>query len=210
MKTENIIDNIYGRLKVKEEADRHIQPNGKRIRMFLCLCECGNEKSYRLYQLLSDRVKSCGCFQREQTSKARKTHGECKTVEYRCWYHMKTRCYNKNANRYKNYGGRGIKVCDRWLHSYENFLADMGRKPTQKHSIDRIDVNGNYESNNCRWATTKEQGENTTTNVYYYFNGEKKTITQIAQNVGMDRKVLWARVNKQKLSLEQAVINKLR
>lgn len=100
----------------------------------------------------------------QRTGWANRTHGEGRrgkqSVEYRAWCHMKTRCYNPNTNRWQFYGGRGIKVCKKWLKSYKVFLADMGRKPTLKHSLDRINNNGNYKPSNCRWATDIEQWEN--------------------------------------------------
>ena len=91
-----------------------------------------------------------------------KTHGESKTrsVEYGTWSRVKTRCYNQKSKDYKDYGGRGIKMCDSWLNSYESFLRDMGRRPKGRYSLDRINVNGNYEPSNCRWATDKEQANN--------------------------------------------------
>ena len=140
-------------------------------------CDCGNEKSVVGYELRSGHTTSCGCHSRA-ASRARFAHvrsflngppaalrhGEArtriKTAEWLCWNNMKYRCRNPNAANFKYYGGRGIKVCDRWVASYEDFLSDMGRKPSAAHSIDRIDVNGNYEPTNCRWATSSEQKRN--------------------------------------------------
>lgn len=89
-----------------------------------------------------------------------RTHGMSNTPEYKAWFEMKRRCYNKNRKGYKNYGGRGIKVCDRWLESFENFYEDMGDRPSPNHSLDRIDVNGNYEPSNCKWSDRTEQNYN--------------------------------------------------
>jgi len=128
------------------------------------------------------------------------THGNCKvgsvTPEYRCWSHIKSRCYNKNVNEYKLYGGRGIVVCDKWLYSFENFLSDMGLRPSKYHSIERINVNGNYEPSNCRWATQKEQQRNRRNNTTLSLNGENKTIAEWTELYGLKRCTISFRIRK--------------
>jgi hypothetical protein len=122
-------------------------------------CDCNKTKKVRLGNLLKGDVKSCGkCFilQKFKDSKRKNNRSE-----YSVWLGMKKRCYNKNEPCYHHYGGRGISVCQRWLNSFDNFLHDMGKKPSENHSIDRINVNGNYDPLNCRWATAKEQSRNT-------------------------------------------------
>lgn len=115
----------------------------------------------------------------------RTKHGQAqKTSEYKTWATMKERCYNKNCPSYKRYGGRGIVVCDRWVNSFENFFDDMGKKPTANHSLDREDVNGNYEKENCRWATKQEQGRNTSRNVYIDHAGRRMILAEWARELG--------------------------
>lgn len=131
---------------------------GKR-RKVKCRCDCGTEKEIRLDHLRTGKIISCGC-QRAQTNVLRlTTHGMARTRTYRIWRNMITRCHNENYAERHLYGGRGIVVCDRWRYSFENFLEDMG-KCGDKLSIDRVDVDGNYEASNCRWATAKEQANN--------------------------------------------------
>lgn len=121
-------------------------------------------------------------------------HGDApnsgKSKEYTTWMGIKSRCYNKNVRSYKSYGGRGIHVCDRWLNSYENFLLDMGRAPSPKHSIERKNNNGNYDPDNCKWATDEEQRSNTSTLRKITFNGQTKSISQWADVLNIKYKTL--------------------
>lgn len=130
----------------------------------VCRCDCGVERPFRRRHLLSGHVKSCGCKTSEIIRAARTTHGHAprgspRPPEYRSWAMMLSRCRNKNFHRYRDYGARGIGVCKRW-EQFENFLADMGPRPSLDHSIDRINNDGNYEPGNCRWATRKQQAAN--------------------------------------------------
>lgn len=125
-------------------------------------------------------------------------HGESreKSPEYRAWSHVKNRCLNTNDPNYQRYGGRGISVCERWLQSFPNFLADMGRKPTPAHSIDRIDNDGNYEPGNCRWATKAQQSANTSRNRPITMGAETRLITEWETVTGIDHQTIAARLGR--------------
>ena len=152
----DFINQRFGRLVVIEKTDKR---SGTNV-IWKCKCDCGNEVFVSSSNLRSGHTQSCGCLQKERVSKAKTTHGMRFTSEYYSWNNMKARCYNPNYKHYKDYGGRGITICDRWRDSFENFLEDMGSKPSNKHSIDRIDVNGNYDPENCKWSTSQEQARN--------------------------------------------------
>jgi hypothetical protein len=148
-----------GRLAVVEQA-----PKVRRGRDWLCRCDCGTEIIVT-NENLGRCTFSCGCLQKERFEEQRhsgdatRTHGMYGTPTYNSWTAMRARCYRRGCNGYKNYGGRGITVCERWRSSFENFLADMGERPDGM-TLDRINVEGNYEPGNCRWATKSEQRKN--------------------------------------------------
>jgi hypothetical protein len=170
----------FGRLEVIGRAGANKSGNAQ----WLCRCKCGAEKVIEGSNLRSGNTQSCRCLRIEKS----KTHGHaCKgneTFLYTKWQNMKARCNNTKGNKYKDYGGRGIRVCDRWL-TFENFLSDMGYPPTKKHTLERIDVNGDYEPSNCRWATHLEQAQNKRDSRFLCFNGQRLVISEWAKITGI-------------------------
>ena len=145
-----------------------------------CACDCGAQASVATQLLRSGKTTSCGCYRAELMSKTKRKHGMSRTPEWNAYSGIKGRCLNPADPSFRNYGGRGIKVCNRWLESFSNFYADMGPRP-EGHSLDRIDVNGDYTPTNCRWATPTQQAQNKTTNVNLTHGGETKCLTQWAR-----------------------------
>ena len=144
----------YGRWTVIAFAANH---NGKSY--WKCRCDCGVEKDVMGKNLRNGRSQSCGCLMAELSAEKATSHGRCRTRTYHIWGAMKTRCTNKNYPQYDDYGGRGITVCERWLHSFENFLADMGECPDGL-TIERRNNDAGYCKDNCKWATRAEQNNN--------------------------------------------------
>jgi hypothetical protein len=174
-----------GRLTVIRLAGR----NKKGQSRWECLCDCGKTIIVEISHLGGGYTQSCGCLRLERIRQILVTHGDkrrdIRIKEYRAWCNMKARCLNPNNQAFKNYGGRGITVCARWLDSYENFLADMGRAPSAKHSVGRIDNKGNYEPWNCRWETRAQQTRNTRRNLIVTIFGHTGPLVEVSEKLGV-------------------------
>lgn len=171
---------------------------------WLCQCVCGNVATIRGTLLKSGKQTSCGCTKFEDLRKSVFKHGMSCHPLYGTWSQMMTRCYNSKHRAYDDYGSRGITVCERWK-DVAAFVEDMGEKPSPKHSIDRIDSNGNYEPSNCRWSTRKEQANNTRRNVIVEYAGKPMTAAQLCELLGIKYKKFLYYFNRRKLSLEDSI-----
>jgi len=183
----------FGRLTVTRRAE-----NKGRRAQWLCECICGKKITVASEVLISGHTRSCGCLKIElvaERGRSSRTHGMKKTRLYNIWFSMRQRCSRPQKDNYKYYGGRGITVCERW-NSFENFMHDMGNPPSDQHSIDRIDTNGNYEPSNCRWATMKEQQNNRRDNHILEYQGESMTISRWAEKIGVSQSLLIDRLSR--------------
>lgn len=162
--------------------------------LWLCKCDCGTTKVLRSCKLLEGTTRSCGCLQRELASKNHFKHGLRSHPLYATWCSMKQRCSDQNCRGYKNYGARGIAVCERWQRSFEAFVEDMGERPSSRHSVERKDNSKGYSPDNCIWATTPEQHRNTRRTVLLELRGDKKCITDWSQTTGIKLTTLHQRL----------------
>lgn len=164
----------------------------KRMALWFCQCDCGNTGLVSSGNLRRGHSTSCGCAHIDSIT----SHNKTRTPEYAAWSMMKSRCYRKNDISYPRYGALGIKVCDRWLNSFENFLADMGERPSAEHSLDRIDSQGNYGPNNCRWSDITTQDNNRRSNRLVSLNGKTQTVTQWARELGIASNTVFSRLSR--------------
>lgn len=182
------IGSVYGRLTVIGFAG-----SKKNQRCWNCRCVCGVEIVASSAKLRAGKKLSCGCLQRESITK----HMACGTALYHCWEAMNQRCYNSNNPGFPGYGGRGIKVCDRWRNSFVSFADDVGPRPTPKHSIDRWPSNdGNYEPGNVRWATNREQLLNRRNNIRLTCDETTLLLTEWVERTGIPWCTIYARIQR--------------
>lgn len=176
----SLVGKTFGRLTV---LSRGGYGKGKDIR-WVCSCTCGKTKEISGISLREGRSKSCGCLRIELMSTAL---GQCcKTPEYVVWNAIKGRCYNKNNKDYKDYGGRGIKVCDRWLECFENFFNDMGKRQDSSYSLDRFpDNNGDYTPENCKWSNSLEQSHNRRNTKRFEYEGSSRLLVDWVLEFGV-------------------------
>lgn len=152
----------------------------------LAKCDCGTIKDYGFYRIKAGKTKSCGCLKASKLKERLTTHGDSYTSTYESWEGMKRRCLNPKAGYYYRYGGRGIKVCDEWMQ-YENFKRDIGLKPTEGHTIERIDINGDYCLSNCTWVLKHEQAKNTRRNVHIEVRGKTMIQNDLAKLLNVSK-----------------------
>lgn len=201
----------FGRLTVIKQLDGHRQPNGAMVTQWLCKCDCGNEIVVSSGNIRSGHTISCGCYREEKRKTNSKTHGMAHTRIYNIWTTMKQRCYCKNKDHYNCYGGRGITVCKEWKDDFKAFYdwaVSNGYKDTL--TIDRIDVNGNYCPENCRWITQKEQANNTRATRFITHNGITKSISEWCEELGINKNTLHSRIDLYGWSIEDAFSKSVR
>lgn len=186
-------------------VDKRVANNSRGRAMWQCLCDCGKTTIVNATSLIGGNTKSCGCMKYEASianGKAKKRHGMTKSKAWICWDSMLQRCNNPKHKSYPQYGGRGVRVCDHW-RVFENFYADMGEPDGL--TLDRIDVNGNYEKSNCRWATTKEQGRNMRSNRLLTLHGETHPMAYFTEKYGLSANLIADRLRRG-WTVEQAIL----
>lgn len=182
-----------GKLTALQYVETLVSPSGTRRDMWLCLCECGVKKVFDGWKVRSGRVKSCGCnrFYAQRGERTQESY-----PEYACWKSMLQRCRDSGLPAYKNYGGRGIKVCEAWVKDFYRFLKDVGERPSPYHSLNRIDNEGDYAPGNVEWATTKEQLRNTRVNLVINFKGREQCLAAWCEELNLNYHTIWRRIKK--------------
>ena len=205
---KSIIGEKYGKLTVIKL--HHIKKTYRKFYYYLCKCECGNETIVLKSSLLNNLTRSCGCYNtevRKEQCKKRAKHHLTNTRLHSIWEKMNGRCYCKTSPDYNSYGGRGIKICNEWKKDFKtfyNWAINNGYKDNL--TIDRIDVNGNYEPSNCRWATQKQQQRNRRNNVLITHLGITHCLSEWAEIYKIPYKLLYQRLNRDKMPFEKAIL----
>ena len=182
----------FGKLTVIKKSE-----NRKELVQWICLCDCGKETLATSKKLRSGRKRSCGCLWLPAVVAAKTKHGHSSgghvSVELHTWMQMRSRCTNPSNKGYPRYGGRGIKVCERW-DDFQNFIDDMGHRPSPGHSIERVNNDGHYEPGNCKWATKYEQCRNRSNNIFIEYDGIKMCVRDASDLCGIKRETLYFRI----------------
>lgn len=198
--TRDLTGMKFTRLTVLERGEPYITKDNQHLTRWVCRCDCGKVKTIRASELINNKTLSCGCLGKEHRAKSIMRHGGSRTKIYHIYLGMIDRCYDStNSISYKNYGGRGISVCDEWRgeNGFLNFKAwALKNGYDESLSLDRIDVNGNYEPSNCRFITMKQQQNNKRDNVYITLDGETHTIAEWAEMAGLKYSTLKERLNR--------------
>lgn len=185
-----------------------VEDTRPRKAMFKCPL-CGTDFITEIARAKLLKVVSCGCFRKQNSTNMYTKHGHAKcgkmSPEYVSWQRVIQRCSNPNYENYNNYGGRGVKVCERWKKSFANFLSDMGNKPFPRAHIDRIDNSGNYEPKNCRWVSCKENARNKRNNLVIEWKGKAKTLSQWSELLNINKNTLRDRLNSKNWTVEEAL-----
>jgi hypothetical protein len=182
----NLVGQKFGKLEVIKFYQRK-----NRITLWMCKCECGTLKPVAASDMKAGKIVSCGCVRSIQFKQMVTKHGDHGSKEYGAWKAMKARCREK---QYVNHNGKGIKVCKRWLNSYDNFLSDMGRSPSEDLSVDRINNLKGYSPSNCRWATQVEQCNNKSNNILVQFRDKRQTLSYWAKELNIKYHTLYGRI----------------
>lgn len=192
-KVNDLTGKKFGKLTVIKRCGSN--KNGRAL--WLCKCDCGNTKIVCGNSLLTKITMSCGCYNKELVKKVNLKHNMSYTKLYKVWQGMKTRCYDKNFMYYYNYGGRGITICDEWKNDFSKFYEwTINNGYEEGLTIDRINVNGNYEPNNCRWITKREQNNNMNKTIFIEYNGKRQTISQWSKELNISRVALYERIKR--------------
>jgi hypothetical protein len=213
MKKLNIQEYIglkYERLTILREGTS-IKYGKTTMRKVWCKCDCGVEKEIDLNSIKRKKSTSCGCFSKEVAKENSTKHGLAmlstgiKHPDYSIWTKLKHRCLNPNDKSYKHYGGRGIKICDRWINSFENFINDLGWRPSKNYSLERIDYNKDYCPENCKWILKSEQSKNCRRVKLIDYDNQKYCLTDLCKKLGLSYSTMRHRVYDLKMPFEEAI-----
>ena len=212
-KFEDLTGQKFGRLSVISRAEDYVYPNGKHRVQWLCKCECGNTSIVLATNLKKGNSKSCGCLNDELRRTRSITHGYCHSRLYSIWTNMKERCNNPNNTSYEHYGERGIKVCEEWenFESFRDWAIPAGYDDNinkYECTLERKDVNGDYCPENCTWKNAKEQANNRTNTIFIEYNGQRHSLSEWADIIGVKYHTLFARIYKLNWPIEKAFTTK--